>query len=95
MNRKKGKTLVLTFIAVSLLVQAAPALAKDYWHWADKEHRWEHRADLRSDHKDLDQARQQLRYDRSHHASRRTIARDEGRIREIERDIREDEHARR
>ena len=95
MNCKKGRTLVFISIALSLLLQAAPALAKDYWHWADKERRWEHRADLRSDRKDLDQARRQLKYDRSRHASRRTIARDEARVREIERDIREDEHARR
>jgi hypothetical protein len=94
MNRTKAGTLVLALGAVALL-QAAPVFAKDYWHWADKDRRWEHRADLRSDRKDLEQARGQLRYDRSHHASRRTITRDEARIRDIERDIREDEHARR
>ncbi len=95
MNRMKGKIPIVSFIAVSLLLQVAPALARDYWHWAENEHRWEHRADLRSDRKDLDQARQQLRYDHQHHASRRTIGRDEARIRDIERDIREDQRARR
>ncbi len=84
-----------TFIAVPLLMQVAPALAKDYWHWVEREHRWERRADVRSDRKDLDQARRQLRYDRNHHAGRRTIARDEARIRDLERDIREDEQERR
>ncbi len=95
MNRTTGRKRIATLIAVSLMLQAAPALARDYWHWEDKEHRWEHRADLRSDHKDLEEARRQLRYDHSHHASRRTIGRDEARIRDIERDIREDERAKR
>ncbi len=94
MNCGKAKAWLLVLTAVSLLLPAA-ALAKDYWHWAQNERRWEHRADLRSDRKDLEQAQRQLRYDRSHHASRRTIGRDEGRIRDIERDIREDERGRR
>lgn len=93
MNRITRTARIAIFIAFCMTVLAAPALAKDYWHWAEKEHRWEHRADLRSDRKDLDRASRQLRYDRSHHASRRTIARDEARIRDIERDIREDKRA--
>ncbi len=95
MNRMNGKIPIVSFIAASLLLQAAPALARDYGHGQEKEPRWEHRADLRSDRKDLDQAKRQLRYDRQHHASRRTIARDEARIRDIEQDIREDVRARR
>ncbi len=86
---------IAIFLAASLLMQAVPALARDYWHWSDREHRWEHRADVRSDRKDLAEARRQLRYDRNHHAGRHTIARDEARIRDLERDIREDERARR
>lgn len=93
MNHITRTARTAVFIAVCMTVLAAPALAKDYWHWAEKEHRWEHRADLRSDRKDLDRARRQLRYDRSHHASRRTIAQDEARIRDLERDIREDKRA--
>ncbi len=85
---------IATVIAASLLMQAAPAATRDYWHWSEREHRWEHRADLRSDRKDLAEARRQLRYDHSHHASRRKIARDEARIRDLERAIREDNRAR-
>ena len=84
-----------TVLAGTLIVSAGPAMARDYWHWHEKEHRWEHRADIRSDKKDLAQGRRQLEYDRAHHASRRTIAQDEARIRDIERDIRTDVHARR
>jgi len=92
----KIKSLVSsTVLAGSLVLSVAPAMARDYWHWQEKEHRWEHRADLRSDQRDLAQARRQLDYDRSHHASRRTVAQDESRIRDIERDIRGDLHAQR
>ena len=42
---------------------------------------------------DLAQAKRQLEYDRTHHASRRTIAQDIERVRAIENDIREDRHA--
>ena len=82
--------LITTFIAASLMMQAAPALATDYWHWSEKEHRWDHRADLRSDRNDLAEARRQLRYDRNHHAGRRKIAEDEARIRDLERVTRDD-----
>jgi len=92
----KTKSLMSTTVLAGILVlPAAPAMARDYWHWFEKDHRWEHRADLRSDEKDLAQARRQLDYDRAHHASRRTIAQDEARIKDIERDIRADLHARR
>jgi hypothetical protein len=84
-----------TVLAGSLILSAAPAMARDYWHWHDKDQKWERRADLRSDRRDLDQARRQLEYNRTHHASRRTIAQDEARIRDIERDIRADVHAQR
>jgi len=82
-------------LAGSLVLSVAPAMARDYWHWQEKDHRWEHRANLRSDQRDLTEARRQLDYDRSHRASRRTIAQDEARVRDIERDIRADLHAER
>jgi hypothetical protein len=82
-------------LAGSLVLSVAPAMARDYWHWQEREHRWERRADLRSDKRDLAEARRQLDYDRAHRASRRTIAEDEARIRDIERDIRADLHAQR
>ena len=84
-----------TVLAGSLILTAAPVMARDYWHWYEKDHRWERRADLRSDQRDLAQARRQLDFDRAHRVSRRTIAEDEARIRDIERDIRADVHAHR
>lgn len=92
----KIKTLMSsTVLAGSIVLSVAPVMARDYWHWYDKDNRWEHRANVRSDQRDLAQARRQLEYDRTHHASRRTLAQDEARIRDIERDIRVDLHARR
>jgi hypothetical protein len=79
-----------SLVAGSLLMSAGPVMAHDYWHWSAHEHRWARRADLRSDRRDLAEARRQLEYDRHHHASRRRIAEDEARIRDIERDIRAD-----
>lgn len=51
------------------------------------------RAELRSDYRDLMRAREQLEYDRRHHARRRKIAEDEARIRDIEREINADRRA--
>ena len=76
-------------IAGSLMASAVPAMARDYWHWNNN--RWDHRANVRSDREDLARARRQLAYDRAHHASRRTIALDEARIRDLERDLRDDQ----
>jgi hypothetical protein len=89
--RPKLRTVVFGgLIAGSLMMSSAPAMARDYWHWRDNDHRWERRAEIRSEQRDLAQARRQLAYDRAHHASRRTIAQDEVRIRQIEQDLRED-----
>jgi hypothetical protein len=84
-----------SLVTVSLLGPASSVLARDYWHWSRDHNRWDRRADLRSDAHDLEQARRQLDYDRRHHASRRKIAEDEARIRDIERDIQADRRARR
>lgn len=83
------------FLLLSLLGPASSVLARDYWHWSREHNRWDRRADLRSDYRDLEQARRQLEYDRRHHTSRRKIAQDEARIRDIERDIQADRRARR
>ena len=89
--KSQTRTLVLgVLITGSLVTSSVPVMARDYWHWHEKYHRWEHRADLRTDERDLAQARRQLEYDRSHRASRRTIAQDEARIRDIERDLHAD-----
>jgi len=82
-------------LTVSLLGAASPVLARDYWHWSKDHNRWDRRADLRSDYHDLEQAKRQLDYDRRHHASRKKIAEDEARVRDIERDIQGDRRARR
>jgi hypothetical protein len=95
MSIKVKSLMSSTVLAGTLILSAAPAMARDYWHWQDRDHRWERRAELRSDQRDLAQARRQLDYDRAHHASRRTIAQDEARIRDIERDIRGDLRAQR
>ena len=90
MSTKIRSLLSSSILAGSIVISAAPVMARDYWHWRENDHRWERRAELRSDRRDLAEARRQLDYDRAHHASRRRIAQDEARIREIERDIRED-----
>ncbi|HEX7230795.1 MAG TPA: hypothetical protein VF452_10405 [Candidatus Binatia bacterium] len=82
-----------SFVILSLLAPASSVLARDYWHWSNN--RWNRRADLRSDQHDLEQARRQLDYDRRHHASRKKIAEDEARVRDIERDIQADRRAHR
>ena len=87
MNTKLKSISVGSLVAVSLMMSAGPAMAHDYWHWSRQEHRWARRSDLRSDLMDLTEARQQLDYDRHHHTSRRKIAEDEARVRDIERDI--------
>ena len=90
MSTKIRSLLSSSILAGSIVISAAPIMARDYWHWRANDHRWERRAELRSDRRDLAEARRQLEYDRAHQASRRKIAQDEARIREIERDIRED-----
>jgi hypothetical protein len=90
----KFKSLIMGGLVVgSLALSATSVLARDYWHWSENQHRWDRRADLRSDYGDLAQAKRQLEYDRTHHANRRVIARDMERIRDIENDIREDRRA--
>ena len=90
MKTKLRKMIFGSLIAGSLLASTGPVMAHDYWHWSERDRRWYRRAELRSDYRDLAAARRQLEYDRRHHASRRRIAEDEARIREIERDIRAD-----
>jgi len=88
--RSKTKTLLLGgLLAGSLVTSALPVMARDFWHWQERDHRWERRAE-RSEDRDLAEARRQLEYDRSHHADRRRIAEHEGRIRDLERDLKAD-----
>jgi hypothetical protein len=89
------KTAVLGgFLAGALFTSAVPVLAWDGWHWSRYDrgnHRYYDRWDRRGgwqgyDYKysELEQARQQLEYDRSRHAKRRRLAQDEARIQELE-----------
>ena len=91
-NKLKG-LIVGGFVTAALLMTTAPVFARDYWHWSRQYNRWDRRADLRSDYHDLEEAKRQLQRDRSHHASRRTLANDEARIRDIEQDIHADRRA--
>jgi hypothetical protein len=87
---RKLKTLVMGAILTSALTVPASGWARDYWHWSKEHNRWDRRADLRSDYRDLEEAKRQLQYDHSHHASRKKLAEDDARIKDIERDIRAD-----
>ena len=92
--KRRIKTVVLgSFIAGALMTPALGLAAN--WHWSTDHNRWDHRAELRSDYRDLARARQQLEQDRRHHASRRKLAEDEARIRDIEREVTADRRARR
>ena len=88
------KAVVLGALLAGALLTPVSASATDYWHWSAKDKHWDHRADLRSDQRDLAEARRQLNYDRSHHGSRHKIGEDEARVRDIERDIHADRAAR-
>ena len=82
--RSKIKTLLLGGLLAGSLV--TPAMARDFWHWRDDDHRWERRAE-RSEDRDLAEARRQLAFEREHHATRERILEHEQRIRDIERDL--------
>ena len=91
----KIQNVYFRYILAGVLITPASAWARDYWHWSRDNNRWDRRAELRSDYRDLEEARRQLEYDRRHHASRKKLAQDEERIRDIERDIRAYRSARR
>jgi hypothetical protein len=89
------KNFVLTVLMTgTLLIPAASAIA-DSWHWSREHNRWDRHADVRSDRRDLEEARRQLDYDNSHHASRKKLAEDNARIQDLERDFHVDRRARR
>ncbi|HEX2932319.1 MAG TPA: hypothetical protein VHV54_21505 [Candidatus Binatia bacterium] len=84
MNRKIS-LLIFGSLILGSLIPSSPALARHEWRWSNyQEDRW----DLRRNYRDLEDARRQLQYDLRHGASRRRIAYDEARIREIEDSIR-------
>ena len=78
----KLKTIVFGgLVAGSLVISAVPAMARNRDFY--ERHRWDNSS--QSDYEALQQARQKALYDAAHHASRRRIAADEARIRELER----------
>ena len=92
--RRKTTTLVLgSLLAGSLVMSAVPVMARDFWHWEEKAHRWERRAE-RSVESDLAEARHQLADARARHEARERIEEHQERIRDIQRDLRErdDDH---
>lgn len=88
MKRKISGFIFGSLILGALMVSTNPAMARHEWRWADNEERWERRADLRREYRELEDARRQLEYDLRRGASRRRIAEDEARIRQIENAIR-------
>ena len=91
----RAKSLISAALLTGVLMPAAPVMARDYWHWSKEHNRWDRGADLHSDRHDLEEARRQLDYDNSHHASRKKLAEDNARIQDLERDIHADRRARR
>jgi len=53
MNTKLKDLVMGSVIATSLALSASSVLAHDYWHWSEQQRRWDRRADLRSDYRDL------------------------------------------
>jgi hypothetical protein len=88
MNRKMTGLIFGSLVLGSLAVSSNSAMAQYDWRWSEREHRWERRADLRRDYRELEEARRQLEFDLRHGASRRRIADDEARIRDLEDNIR-------
>ena len=88
MNRKINGLIFGSLILGSLAVSTNSAMAQ--WRWSDNEERWERRAELRRESRELEDARRQLDYDLRRGASRWRIAEDEARIRAIEDAIRAD-----
>ncbi len=85
------RTIVLGgLVAGFLTLSAAPLMARDYWRWSDADREWSRHSDVRSDYRDLREARRQLAYDRAHRATQRRIAEDRRRVRQIESDLRVD-----
>jgi hypothetical protein len=97
MNSKIKTAVFGGLLAGSLLASAVPALARDqYWDrsprygWKDRGYNrgWDRRGDYRSNsYSELEQARQQLNYDASHHKSRKKLAQDQQRIEQLQNDM--------
>jgi len=91
----KTKTFVAGIFVSGMLMTPASGFARDHRQWSRDDASWEHRGDRREHFRAREQARQQLDYDLSHHASRKRLAQDDARIRELERDYRDDRRWRR
>src|ERR1044072_1626967 len=59
--KKTLRTLIVGgLVAGSLAGSAGSVFARDYWHWSERERRWDYRADVRSDQRDLAREPRQL-----------------------------------
>jgi hypothetical protein len=92
---RKAKTFIAGIFVSGMLTAPASGLARDHRQWSRDDDRWEHRGDRREHFRAREQARQQLDYDLSHHASRKRLAQDDAHIRELDRDDRGDRRWRR
>ena len=94
---RKIKILMVSILLSGLVAVPVAAFARDdhHEHHDHRSHnRWDYRADRRNDYRAREQARQQLDYDLSHHASRKRLAQDDARVRESQREIRRDRRGR-
>src|SRR5438046_4961736 len=87
--KTKTKTLLLSaLLGSSLLLSTVPASAQDDYRYRRE------RLDNRNDwdrggaYRELQAARERLNYDSSHHKSRKQIAKDEERVRDLESQLR-------
>jgi hypothetical protein len=92
---RKAKTFIAGIFVSGMLTAPASGLARDHRQWSRDDARWEHRGDRQEHFRAREQARHQLDYDLSHHASRKRLAQDDARIREHERAYRDDRRWRR
>lgn len=94
MNRNL-KIFVAGIFLSGVLMAPALSFARDHRQWSRGDNRWDHRFDRRDTRQEFEQARQQLDYDLSHHASRKKLAQDDARVKELNRELRINRWARR
>jgi len=84
--KTKTKTLFLSaLLGSSLLLSTVPASAHDDYRY--RAERWDYRngnRDRGGAYRELQEARERLNYDASHHKSRKQIAKDEQNVRNLE-----------
>jgi len=92
---RKTQIFVAGIFVAGMLMAPASGFAREHRQWLRADDRWEHREDRREHFRAREQAKRQLDYDLSHHASRKKLAQDDARISELQRDHRDDRRWRR